>query len=94
MASPLLSRAELDGKKLFTDLNEALKEPENVFRIQLDGIESGLDMLKLTPRIGELYNLQEVKFNGMYESVPKEIGKLTQIQFSYFSIFISTEMEQ
>ena len=80
-ASPLLSKEKLSEKKLFKDLNEAFVNPAEVFRVKLEGFDKGFDMLHLTPRIGELYNLQEIEISGAYESLPKEIGKLTQLQF-------------
>ncbi|MES2587447.1 MAG: hypothetical protein V4622_00620 [Bacteroidota bacterium] len=77
---PLLSAEELKKQKMFDKIGDALKEPQNVYRLTVGDYESGFDLVTLTSRIGELYNLQELEIRGIFEALPKEIGKLTQLQ--------------
>jgi len=83
-AAPLMTMADLEKQKIYKSLTEALKEPDKVFRLDLSGYDSQFDLLNLSPRIGELYNVQDLKIDGIYEKLPIEIGKLTQIQKAVF----------
>ena len=85
-ATPLLNSKDLYNKKLYTKLSEALKEPHNVYRFQTGAMETEFEWKEVSSRIGELYNLQELEISGPYSSLPKEIGKLTQLQYVKFSI--------
>jgi hypothetical protein len=83
-AAALFSKAELEKQKIYKTLTEALKEPDKVFRLHLTDLDMNFDLLNLSPRIGELYNVQDLVIDGVYEKLPKEIGKLTQIQKAVF----------
>jgi hypothetical protein len=83
-AAPLMNLADLEKQKIYKTLTEALKEPEKVFRLHLTELDMNFDLLNLSPRIGELYNVQDLKIDGVYEKLPIEIGKLTQLQKAVF----------
>ena len=95
LAGPLLSADELKAKKLYTSLAEALADPQNVYRLELKKREEGFELGKLTPRIGELYNLQKLDLFGIYKDLPKEIGMLTQLQEVELTLpYLSSDLPQ
>jgi Leucine-rich repeat (LRR) protein len=64
-------------RKVFTDWDEALREPADVVRLNLS--YQGLDAL--SPRIAEFVNLQDLRLNGNKLAVlPEEIGMLTKLR--------------
>jgi Leucine-rich repeat (LRR) protein len=81
-AAGLLSRKELLKKKVYKSIEEALVNSKDVYRLELSG--AGIKRI-LTEDIGELYNLQELEIFNLYQNdIPKEIGKLKNLQ--YFNI--------
>lgn len=73
----LLGSAALAKEKTYTSLEEALKEPEKVYKLDLFAKNIGV----LPPEIGKFKNLQEldISYNRLHE-IPKEIGKLKNLQ--------------
>jgi hypothetical protein len=77
-ATPLLDDKALREKKFYNNLEEALKEKDQVYRLTLRLPIADLNSLK---DIGEFYNLQHLVItSGALKSIPKEIGKLQNLQ--------------
>ncbi len=73
----LLTEQQLDQVQRFTDLSEALDNPQQVYILDLEdaGIKS------LPQSIGLLTNLQVLILNDNFlDSIPSSIGKLTNLQ--------------
>jgi Leucine-rich repeat (LRR) protein len=66
----LLTREQLDTCKVYTNLDEALRHPENVFILNL----SGQNLTKLPESIGSFSNLQVLHLGyGIKKSTPKKV---------------------
>jgi len=76
--SSLLEPAALAKAKIFTSLEEALRTPELVYRLNLS---SDTTRTELPPEIGRLTNLQEFIFeNNLLRELPAEIAHLRNLQ--------------
>lgn len=77
-AAKQLSFNDLQKKKKYKSLDEALKNPADVFRLELDGDAAVGGRLS---EIGNLYNLQFLSIKNLSaKELPKEIGKLKSLQ--------------
>ncbi len=74
----LMDRFDLDKKIIYTNLTQALREPEKVYRLDL----SGKNMSSLTPQISRLVNLQELNLsNNRLTTLPNELFGLVYLQY-------------
>lgn len=74
----LLTPNQLEVEKWYTSLDEALLNPDKVYKLSLEGKK--LDTLP--PDIVKLKNLQMLNVNrNKLTTLPSEIGKLTNLQF-------------
>ena len=75
----LLSREELDRKKIFTSLQEALQEPDNVYRLSLKRLKK---TDSLPDEIFLLKNLQELTVTkSKLQKINRNIAQLTNLQY-------------
>lgn len=73
----LLGPAQLGQEKWYESLDEALAEPEKVYKLSL----SGNDLKKLSPDIGLLVNLQVLNLSeNKLKTLPEEIKTLKNLQ--------------
>ena len=82
-SAPLLKLKELNKKKVYKSIAEALKNPAEVYRLHLRAIinKKEIKFEPISKDIGKLYNLQElILYNPMVASLPKEIGMLKNLQ--------------
>ncbi len=73
----LLTPNQLEQQPIYTSVNEALKNPEKVYRLDLSKKK-----LRTIPKgVFSLYNLQELTLaKNKLQKIPKEIGDLTNLQ--------------
>lgn len=65
-----------ENERIFGNLNEALKQPEKVCRLDLC-----CQLTKVPPEVGKLSNLQVLKLsNNQLTQLPPEIGNLTKLK--------------
>ncbi len=75
--SQVLSVEELESKPVFKDIQEAEKNPANVFRLDL----SGKDLTEIPQSISAFINLNELSIaNNALAEFPKEILTLKNLQ--------------
>ena len=75
----LLSREELDSQKLYTSLEEALKEPDQVYRLALKRLKK---TDSLPDEIFLLKKLQELSVTkSKLQVINKNISQLTDLQY-------------
>lgn len=73
----LLSDSELERQTVYTSINEAVKNPGKVYKLDL----SKKKLRKIPIEVFSLYNLQELNLSkNKLESIPSEIGNLTNLQ--------------
>src|SRR5690606_5320462 len=73
-----LSLAELQKTTLYKSLDDALQNPDQVYRLNLT--KQGIT--DLPPEIGKLTNLQYLNLSkNSISSIPPEIGKLKNLQW-------------
>jgi len=78
----LLSSKKLKKQKVYTNLEEALKTPEKVYRLDLDGSKQEAVILKSFPNdIYKFTNLQELNLsNNEIAEFPVDLTKLVNLQ--------------
>ena len=75
--SPMLGPAQLSQEKWYESMEEALAEPEKVYKLSL----AGQKLKKLPPEIGELVNLQILNLSeNKLKFLPEEIKELKKLQ--------------
>lgn len=73
------SPEELQSEKIYTSLEEAMLEPENVFRLKLKKCKK---CDSLPEQVFQLYNLQELNISRLkIKKLNVNISKLTRLQF-------------
>lgn len=73
------SPEELQSEKIYTSLEEAMLEPENVFRLKLKKCKR---CDSLPDQVFQLYNLQELNISRLkIKTLNSNISKLTRLQF-------------
>lgn len=78
-AAQVRSPEDLQNEKIYTSLEEALLEPENVFRFKLKKCKK---CDSIPEEIFQLYNLQELNISGLkIKKLNVNISKLARLQF-------------
>ncbi|MCB9234027.1 MAG: leucine-rich repeat domain-containing protein [Bacteroidia bacterium] len=77
-AQKLLAPKELEKEKWYYSMEEALSEPDKVYKLSLNGQK----LKKLPPEIAQLKNLQLLNLGeNKFKTLPPEIGQLKNLQF-------------
>lgn len=76
----MLDANQLESAKWYYDINEALKDPENVYKLSLEGKK-----LKALPaELSKLPHIQVLNLNNnKFKELPPEIGDLRHLQHLY-----------
>lgn len=80
--STLLDSVTLSSQPVFSSIRQAIKEPEKVYRLSLDGLLADAD-LSANDELYRFKNLQELKISGKRfnnDTLPESITKLANLQ--------------